>query len=206
LNPVEKSYFSFVLTEFFRQAKNHHTNESVVDAISSMKYSLELILQDDQIQTLDSLPKTYSALAKKIQLFVPPIQKYFYCDCGLIGPIKKENINSKNKIFCGTKKHFIVPKNDLKNNKNYFCYTSVRTKLEYILPIVYENLIFQSKSNADSLMDIRDGQAYKRLSGPDRICLYIGWDGVKVRGQQSGSIWPLVCFIAELPNKLREKF
>lgn len=159
-------------------------------------------LDPEEKKIIAKLPKSHTTLAKRIKVVILQCDKYFYCSCGLIGPIKPADFNSTKEFFCKSKCRSIVPK--VVNDDNYFCYSSIRIQLEAMLPVIYSKLRFDPPiSSNGSLRDIVNGEAYQKLAGPGRIVLTIGWDGVETKTNKS--VWPLFAFICELPLNMREK-
>src|SRR6218665_4008548 len=189
----------------------HHrsnlSNECVVFSVKAMKNSLAMSHEDSDEamkKAIKSLPVSYQTLARKIKLHLPALTKYFYCknSCGLIGPVQSGQMNSTQELSCICGSTKIVPK--YSSAVPYFSYSSVIEKIKYMIPMIYNKLDF-SMNIKDCLEDITDGDAYKRIAGPNRLVIILGFDGVQVGGQQGTTIWPVVGLIAELPKKLREE-
>jgi hypothetical protein len=65
----------------------------------------------------------------------------------------------------------------------------------------------RQKVAVENFEDIYDGQMYKELlmGGTDDLSLTMNCDGVPVFSSSSFSIWPIQCFINELPPAMRKK-
>ena len=176
---------------FINQVKHNFTNSAVVDNALSTNF----------VCGKNIYPLSYQTLSKKADIFQPIIEKYFYCDCSVIGPIDSHLLN-KSTICKKICKKVIVPQNEIKNG--YFCYIKLSDYLQYTIPHIYEFLRFIPASNK-YLHDINNGSEYLRISNVETLTIYFGFDGVTF-DEKGNSFWPLVIFISELPFHLRTKF
>jgi len=161
---------------------------------------------EESIKTkLKSFPKCYKTLAKKIGLKYLSPEKYYYCKKNhLIGPIKAHQFMSSDNFSCEQNCSSIIPR---QINENYSCHLSIRERLKYILPMIWQHLRFPSDDcqPSEQLHDVTDGEAYKKIGRPNQLVLQLCWDGVSVFDGKK-SVWPVIILISELPYSLREKF
>ena len=207
LNSPEKSYYFKAITEFHTQFRGHDSNASFEKRMLAHKQSMLMNEKDEKTKKIiQKLPKSYYTIAKNIKLSIVERFKYYYCPCGIIGPIAQDELNSNIEFKCQSG-HIFNPK--YHTNDCYFIHSCLRDNFERILPLVYKDLRFPSQNinDDDTLNDIINGDAYRSLvegRSEDGIVIYIGWDGVTVN--KNTSVWPLLVYICELPEALREAF
>lgn len=184
---------------FLNQIRHNLSNKAVVDIAYMNNIS-------NSYNESELFCKSYQTMCKRAMIFKPTKDRYFYCDCGLIGPIDKTKMACK--VSCNSCLTEITPiaKINSDNSSGYFCYTKLRGYLEFLLPQIHKFLDFELSQTSD-LTDITSGTEYRRLASKDTIVIYFGFDGVKYTDEKGGkSIWPLVMYICELPFDLRMKF
>lgn len=143
-----------------------------------------------------------SMLNKIPELFKPTFHKYFYSSCGsLIGPISNVNIPATCAQACADCQ--IIPRKVMYGSEacDYFVYISLREWLSYLVPLFYDTLRLSSNASSRAPShDLYSGSRYRELTlKPNTLTLTIAWDGVDC----SRSMWPLVCYLNELPFSKR---
>ena len=70
--------------------------------------------------------------------------------------------------------------------------------MDYLLPKLY-NFFQAPPVDQTTLHDMIDGSEYKTISGPNKIPLYLGWDGAPlVKNNQNTSLGLLSRYIREI--------
>lgn len=185
---------------FLNQIRHGLSNSAVVDIAAMQNIS------SGQCEESEKFCKSYQTMCKRAKVFKPKLDKYFYCHCGVIGPIEQHEL--ANKIQCKQCKVSILPIEIINsaNSFSYFCYTKLGDYLKYLLPRIYKFLRF-NRPQTEDIFDLTDGSEYRRLAGDDTLVIYFGFDGAKYSDEKGGkSMWPLVIYICELPFDLRIRF
>jgi len=105
-------------------------------------------------------------------VFKPQICKYYFSDCGVIGPLSIEHLNLG--IFCkNICKRTILP---IEQTSNYLCYIQLKEYLQYLMPQIYKFLRFD-RPQTSQLCDITDGSEYRKVASQDTLVIYFGFDG-----------------------------
>lgn len=175
---------------FLNQLKHNLTNQCVVDSAIVNNFCAE-----NQI-----FPLSYATLRDNAKIYDPIISKYYYCGCGIIGPVDKKS----SLLVCKKKCKQVI---NCKTGR-YFCYISLKSVLEYFIPQIHQFLRFNHSSESSyhsnqQYHDITDGSAYRSMADSNCLIIYFGFDGVFFTEKGNRSIWPLVIYICELPFNIR---
>lgn len=134
--------------------------------------------------------------------------KFFYTPCGSVVKQPVSN-NETSKLKCDKACRCEVDvKLALKSQDKYFCYISLKSWLDFIIPKLFDKMVFRSSLESQQTgrvyKDIVNGREYDRITaGEDMITLTLGWDGVKYSESPAKSFWPLVGYINELEYSVR---
>lgn len=200
LNPLQQEKiitFQNYLGLFLNQIRHNFTDVAVVDIAAMTNIG--------KAPESEKLCKSYETMCKHARIFRPTMYHYFYCDCGVMGPVSNDKMSTA--IACATCKKSIIPSQIVnKPDSTYFCYIQIKQSLERLLPQIHKYLRFDLPQ-CDDLFDVTSGSEYKRLANQNTIVIYFGFDGVLYTEEKGGkSMWPFINFICELPLNLRSKF
>ncbi|KAA0705011.1 hypothetical protein E1301_Tti019603 [Triplophysa tibetana] len=129
---------------------------------------------------------------------------YYVCEqCNNVMSSELENVHC---VQCN-----ITHEDTNRSTKNCFIYLSLEYQIRNLLkmPGITDKLVQRQTETSTSVSDITDGFLYqKALGGSDTplqtLTLTFSCDGVPVFKKSPCSIWPLLCTINELPEKMRQ--
>ncbi|XP_073721364.1 uncharacterized protein [Misgurnus anguillicaudatus] len=110
--------------------------------------------------------------------------------------------------------HQVFEKNELMKNGNFFFTLPLIDQLKHVLETLNlgESLNYRKNrpTNPDTISDIMDGKLYEQMCKDSNLkndysfSLTFNSDGVPIFKSSTFSIWPLLCYINELPSKIRK--
>ncbi|XP_073668003.1 uncharacterized protein [Paramisgurnus dabryanus] len=110
--------------------------------------------------------------------------------------------------------HQVFEKNELMKNGNFFFTLPLIDQLKHLLETLNlgESLNYRKNrpTNPDTISDIMDGKLYEQMCKDSNLkndysfSLTFNSDGVPIFKSSTFSIWPLLCYINELPSKIRK--
>lgn len=111
--------------------------------------------------------------------------------------------------------HQDFDKNEMIKNGNYFFTLPLVNQLKHTLETLNlgESLNYRNNrpTDTDTVSDVMDGKLYKKMCKDSNLkkdgsfSLTFNSDGVPIFKSSSFSIWPLFCYINELPPNIRKK-